>query len=240
MIRALADLLGELTREWDGWAPKEIDLGGGFAVRRDPTGRLLPRLAHRTELAPTIDDYAEAITSSLRSELDRHGLPVEGLALEVEPGRSLYGNAGIHLARVVNVKREAILQPQRWVESDTTEMFLPDSLIEHNRWKVVVATRPEAEPIGPADVVGISCGFDVMVPSEPLPELDEGDVLAFLDTGAYQDASASNFNALPRPATVLIHGGQAELIKRAETIDDVFVRDIIPARLVAASASEEA
>lgn len=240
MIRALVDLLAELTREWDGWAPKEIDLGGGFAVRRDPTGRLLPRLAHRTELAPTIDDYAEAITSSLRSELDRHGLPVEGLALEVEPGRSLYGNAGIHLARVVNVKREAILQPQRWVESDTTEMFLPDSLIEHNRWKVVVATRPEAEPIGPADVVGISCGFDVMVPSEPLPELDEGDVLAFLDTGAYQDASASNFNALPRPATVLIHGGQAELIKRAETIDDVFVRDVIPARLLAASASEEA
>jgi diaminopimelate decarboxylase len=72
-----------------------------------------------------------------------------------------------------------------------------------------------------------------------LPELDEGDVLAFLDTGAYQDASASNFNALPRPATVLVHGDEAELIKRAETIDDVFGRDTIPARLVGASASKE-
>jgi diaminopimelate decarboxylase len=164
---------------------------------------------------------------------------VHGMALEVEPGRSLYGNAGIHLARVVNVKREALPKPQRWVESDTTEMFLPDSLIEHNRWNVVVATRPDAEPIGAADIVGISCGFDVMVPSEPLPELDEGDVLAFLDTGAYQDASASNFNALPRPATVLVHGDEAELIKRAETIDDVFGRDVIPARLAGASASKE-
>lgn len=239
MIRALVELLAELRREWDGWVPREIDLGGGFAVRRDPTGRLLPRLAHRSELAPTIDDYAETITSSLRSELDRHDIPMDGLALEVEPGRSLYGNAGIHLARVVNVKREALPKPQRWVESDTTEMFLPDSLIEHNRWNVVVATRPDAEPVGPADIVGISCGFDVMVPSEPLPELDEGDVLAFLDTGAYQDASASNFNALPRPASVLVHGDGADLIKRAETIDDVFGRDMIPARLVGASASKE-
>ena len=70
-----------------------------------------------------------------------------------------------------------------------------------------------------------------MVPSEPMPELDDGEVLAFLDTGAYQDASAANFNALPRPATVLVHGSEAEIVKRAETIDDVFARDVVPERL---------
>jgi diaminopimelate decarboxylase len=82
-----------------------------------------------------------------------------------------------------------------------------------------------------ADVVGISCGFDVVVPDAQLPEVREGDVLAFLDTGAYQDAGASNFNALPRPGTALVTGDRAELVKRAETIDDVFARDIIPERL---------
>jgi diaminopimelate decarboxylase len=56
-------------------------------------------------------------------------------------------------------------------------------------------------------------------------------VLAFLDTGAYQDACASNFNGLPRPATVLVHGADAEVVKRAETVDEVFTRDAIPARL---------
>jgi diaminopimelate decarboxylase len=232
MTRAVVQLLAELIREWRGWLPEEIDLGGGFAVPRDPTGRLLTRLAdHPRSPAPTIDEYAEAITTTLRSELQRHDIPSEGLALELEPGRRLYADAGIHLATVINTKRESSPVPWRWIETDTTEMFLPDSLIEHNRWHVLVASRVDAEPIGPADVVGLSCGFDLMVPSEPLPDLDDGDVLAFLDTGAYQDASAANFNALPRPATVLVHGSEAETIKRAETVEDVFSRDVVPGRL---------
>jgi len=57
-----------------------------------------------------------------------------------------------------------------------------------------------------------------------------GDVVAFLDTGAYQDSSASNFNAMPRPATVLINDKQAEIIKRRETFADVFRRDTVPTR----------
>ncbi len=77
----------------------------------------------------------------------------------------------------------------------------------------------------------MSCGFDVLAPQARLPELAPGDVLAFLDTGAYQDACASNFNGLPRPATVLVHGGEAEVVKRAETVADVFARDVVPERL---------
>jgi diaminopimelate decarboxylase len=83
--------------------------------------------------------------------------------------------------------------------------------------------------------VGISCGFDVIVSQTSLPEVEAGDVIAFLDTGAYQDACSNNFNALPRPATVLVHGRDAEVIKRAETVEDVFRRDIVPERLQASS-----
>jgi diaminopimelate decarboxylase len=56
-------------------------------------------------------------------------------------------------------------------------------------------------------------------------------VIAFLDAGAYQDAVSNNFNAMTRPATVLVNGSEAEIIKRAETIDDVFARDVVPERL---------
>jgi diaminopimelate decarboxylase len=77
----------------------------------------------------------------------------------------------------------------------------------------------------------MSCGFDVLGTSVALPSVEPGDVLAFLDTGAYQDATSSNFNALPRPATVLVCDDGAEVVKRAETIDDVFRRDVVPARL---------
>ena len=232
MIRAFVDLVAQLSSAWGGWVPREVDIGGGFAVPRDPTGRLLPRLADRSPApAPAIDEYAEVITTSLRQELGRHDIQAVGLTLELEPGRGLYADAGIHLAKVVNTKRETKPVPWRWVETDTTEMFLPDSLIEHNRWTVLLASRVDDPPIGPADVVGISCGFDLMVPSVPLPDVRDGETLAFLDTGAYQDASATNFNALPRPATVLVHGAESEVIKRAETVSDVFARDMVPARL---------
>lgn len=232
MIAAFVELIAGLSQAWRGWLPREIDLGGGFAVPRDPTGRLLSRLAGRSaEIAPSIDEYAEVITGALRSELGRHGMTAEDIALEVEPGRALYADAGIHLASVVNTKRESSPIAWRWVETDTTEMFLPDSLIEHNRWTVVAASRADDAPVDTADVVGISCGFDLMVPSVPLPDVHDGETLAFLDTGAYQDASATNFNALPRPATVLVHGAEAEIIKRAETVHDVFARDVVPERL---------
>ena len=68
-------------------------------------------------------------------------------------------------------------------------------------------------------------------PLVKVPDLEENDVIAFLDMGAYQEVSASNFNALPRPAMVMVNGDQAEVIKRAESIDDVFARDVIPERL---------
>jgi catechol 2,3-dioxygenase-like lactoylglutathione lyase family enzyme len=71
----------------------------------------------------------------------------------------------------------------------------------------------------------------VIVPDAELPPVEVGDVLAFLDTGAYQDAGATNFNALPRPGTALVTGDSAELIRRHETIDDVFARDLVPERL---------
>ena len=57
-------------------------------------------------------------------------------------------------------------------------------------------------------------------------------LIAFLETGAYQESSASNFNALPRPATILVDGDDADIIKRAETLEDVYGRDLIPERLL--------
>jgi diaminopimelate decarboxylase len=110
-------------------------------------------------------------------------------------------------------------------------MFLLDLLVEHCRFPVVAATRMGEPDTDPVDVVGCSCGFDVIAPQVRLPALQPGDTLAFLDTGAYEDACAANFNALPRAAIVLVSGAGAEIVRRAETIDDVFARDVIPERL---------
>ena len=233
MASSFADTIGALSAAWGGWTPREIDVGGGFASPRDPTGRATTRGMRRPadERSPTIEAYADAVATSLRDGLRRHGVPTDGVRLEAEPGRALLADAGIHLATVRNVKAQTRPIAQRWVELDTTEMFLPDGLIEHNRWTVVVASRADRPVTQEADVVGMSCGFDVIVAGAALPDVEPGDVVAILDTGAYQDAASSNFNALPRPATVLVHGDRSEVVKRAETVDDVFRRDIVPERL---------
>ena len=229
MIQSFVDVIGELRDASGGWEPREIDIGGGFAVPRDPLGRS-DRRRLAAPNAPSIAEYAKAITRALRDGLTRIGMST-AIRLEIEPGRSIYGNAGIHLASVTNIKHQAAPLDHTWIETDTSDSFLPDVNLERNRWTVCVAGRATARPTAIADVVGISCNFDVIVPAANLPEVRVGDILAFLDTGAYQDANATNFNAMPRPATVLVTGDQSELVKRAETIEDVFARDIIPERL---------
>jgi diaminopimelate decarboxylase len=233
MAASFADAIGALVAAWDGWVPRAIDVGGGFASPRDPTGRATTRGMRRPldELSPPIEAYADTVATSLREGLRRHGVRTDGIRLEAEPGRALLADTGVHLATVRNVKAQTRPIAQRWVELDTTEMFLPDGLIEHNRWTAVVATRADQPVTQSCDVVGMSCGFDVIVAGAALPDVEPGDVIAILDTGAYQDAASSNFNALPRPATVLVHGDHAEVVKRAETVDDVFRRDIVPERL---------
>ncbi len=82
------------------------------------------------------------------------------------------------------------------------------------------------------DVTGRSCGFDTIAGRRgAASQIAAGDLLAFLSTGAYEEALAGNFNSIPRPASVLVSGGDAELIRRAETAHDVGRRDRVPRRL---------
>ncbi len=226
MMRALGDAVGRLSEAWGGWQPSELDIGGGFPAGRDPTGRAIPRLAAEPGPAPPVERYAEVIASSLSQSLAAHGISSSGKTLEIEPGRACYADAGVHLSRVINIKHEAEPAPLRFVELDTSEVFLIDVHLEHNRWSHVVASRASQPPAMVADLVGMSCGFDTIVPDARLPEVEPGDLVAFLDTGAYQEACASNFNAMPRPATVLVRDAVATVVRRAETIEDVFRRDL--------------
>jgi diaminopimelate decarboxylase len=223
------ETVAELAGAWSGWQPRELDLGGGYASPRDPNLWVYGGDIAQP-LAPAIEDVAEALASGLRAGLAGR-VPLDGVALEIEPGRALHADTGIHLTRVVNLKAQREPLAWRWVETDTTEMFLLDLLVERCRFPVVAATRmgePAAEPV---DVVGCSCGFDVLAHQVRMPAVEVGETLAFLDTGAYEDACAANFNALPRPAIALVSGERAEIVRRAETIEDVFARDLVPERL---------
>jgi diaminopimelate decarboxylase len=81
------------------------------------------------------------------------------------------------------------------------------------------------------EIAGPICIPSIWESGATMPALEPKDVLAIMDVGHYAESQASQFNSLPRPATVLVKDGEAELIKRAETVEDVFATQILPERL---------
>jgi diaminopimelate decarboxylase len=184
--------------EETAWAPRVIDLGGGLGV---PT---LPG-----ETAPPITEFVETL-------LDELAVPAQTI---LEPGRSLVGQAGVTLYRVGAVKRSGDVT---WVAVDGGISDNPRPQLYGARYTAVVATRVEDAPTAAYSVAGKHCeSGDVLIDRVELAEPARGDVLAVPATGAYTLAMASNYNGVPRPAAVLVADGDARLIRRRETIDDV-------------------
>lgn len=218
MAAGFGETVAKLCEAWAPWRPKELDIGGGFPAPRDPT--------HPDRRpAETIERYAAGVTAALGSALENGGVDPKGIVLQIEPGRSLFADAGLHLSRVCHVKTQTRPVPSTWVEVDTTEMFMPDLMIERAYFRPVFASRAASPAVQSVHIVGISCGFDLIARDVPAPSVEPGDVIVFLDTGAYQDAAATNFNVLTRPGTVLVSGNRARLVKRHETVEEVLGRD---------------
>ncbi len=267
-MTAYAAEIARVCAALGGYRPQEIDIGGGFAIPRDPfnaatnysepvqyaalhgISKMLSLLGPRSRYAvlarlvdtitggpnrhpaPSIEAYAQACTATLRRELARHGIETRGVMLQLEPGRAMHGDTGVHLTTVRAIKRTTT--PIRWnvIVVDTTEFWFTGGRYEHHLHHYLFANKADAPMTGKADIIGRSCYGDRLLPAVPVPDVEVGDVLALLDTGAYQEVSMSNFNALPRPASVLVTGSSAHLIRRRETEEDVFRRDVIPPHLM--------
>ena len=88
-------------------------------------------------------------------------------------------------------------------------------------------TRPDGapDPTWPVELVGQSCVYDTLEEHLLLPAIERGDVLALFDQGAYCEVLSTQFNAIPRPAVVLVADGATSLIKRRETLEDILIRE---------------
>jgi diaminopimelate decarboxylase len=204
-IRRLAAFAAR-CRERFGWTARVADLGGGFGIRHHPAD-------HVRDAA----DLARAAADTARTEFAGLGLPEP--EIWVEPGRSLVGPAGVTLYRVGAVK---VLGETTWVAVDGGMSDNPRPQLYDARYTALIANRADAAAAGSVSVAGLHCeSGDVLIDDVPLPEARRGDLLAVPATGAYTLAMASNYNGVPRPAAVLVHDGQARVIRRRETIDDL-------------------
>ncbi|MDE2461147.1 MAG: diaminopimelate decarboxylase [Gammaproteobacteria bacterium] len=193
--RRLADLADRLRAR--GLVLKHLDFGGGYPVR------------YRNEVLPDL----QALLGELRTLAE-----ARGLALRIEPGRAVMAPAGLLLTRVEYVKASA---HGRFLVVDTgmTELIRPAL---YDAWHDIREVAPQPGAVtGPCDVVGPVCESADILGRERQLAAGPGDLLAVMDTGAYGASMASNYNARPRAAEVLVDGAHAAVIRRRETLDDL-------------------
>jgi diaminopimelate decarboxylase len=142
----------------------------------------------------------------------------------LEPGRSLVANAGVTLYTVESVKE--LPGGGRIVAVDGGMSDNPRPMLYDAVYDVRVADRFDA-PGEPATVVGKHCeSGDVLVRRTRLPDPRPGDVLVTAATGAYGHAMASNYNGIRRPPVLFCSGGEARVVVRRETYEDLSARDV--------------
>jgi len=190
-----------------GWEPAVVDLGGGLGVGHVDE-----------EAAPPVGEFVRALLGRLEHAWELHGLTLPQVVLE--PGRSLVGRAGFTLYRVGVVKRAS--ETTTYVALDGGMSDNPRPQLYGARYGALLANRAQEQAAGTYTVCGKHCeSGDVLIESVALPEPRRGDLLAVPATGAYTLAMGSNYNAVPRPAAVLVSDGAARLIRRRETVEDL-------------------
>jgi diaminopimelate decarboxylase len=197
-------LIGRLAEEGLAGDLRYLDLGGGLGIR------------YRDEQPPDPAGYAAALAEGLR------GLP---LTVVVEPGRSIVGNAGALLTRVIYRKDTAA---KRFVIVDgaMNDLIRPSL---YDAYQEVRPVRPRGTAPIVADVVGPVCeSGDFLAKDREIEAPEAGDLLAVMSAGAYGYVMASNYNARPRAAAVLVDGARHHTIRDRETLEDLVRGERIP------------
>jgi len=190
-----------------------LNLGGGLGVAYTAD-----------ESAPSIEDYVDALL--------RHA-PDEVTVL-CEPGRALVGNAGVTIYTVGTVKRIPGVRTYVSVDGGMSDNLRP--MLYGARYEAEIADRFAGTPQVGADaprgtseictIAGMHCeSGDVLVRDVPLSDPHVGDILVIPATGAYSHAMANNYNAVPRPPVIFCREGDARVVVRRETYDDLTLRD---------------
>jgi diaminopimelate decarboxylase len=179
-----------------------LNLGGGLGIAYTAADE-----------PPSIEDYVDAL---LRRAPD-------GVTVLCEPGRSLVGNAGVTIYTVGTVKRVAAERTYVAVDGGMSDNLRP--MLYGARYEAEIADR-----FGGAvscTIAGMHCeSGDILVRDALLDDPRPGDLLVIPATGAYGHAMANNYNAVPRPPVIFCRDGEARVVVRRETYDDLTLREL--------------
>jgi diaminopimelate decarboxylase len=181
-----------------GFHIRHVDLGGGLAVAYQ-----------RDDIAPDIGEFITAVLARTAGS---------GLRVTIEPGRSIVGNAGVLLTRVLYRKKSGE-KDFVIVDAAMNDLIRPAL---YGAYHEILPVRTSEARVLRADVVGPVCETgDFLARDRDMPEAFPGDLLAVCTAGAYGFAQTSNYNARPRPAEVLIENGSWRVVRARETHEDL-------------------
>jgi diaminopimelate decarboxylase len=186
-----------------------ISFGGGFKVAYRPDD-------HVTD----VEGLARQLVPAFRSFCGRYGRQLE---MWFEPGKFIVSEAGYLLVRANVVKRTPAVSFVG-VDSGFNHLIRPMFYEAHH--DIVNVSNPDGEKRR-YNVVGYICETDTFAKDRELPEVREGDILAFRNAGAYGFSMSSNYNSRPRPPEVLVYGGKAHLVRKRETLEDLTRNQVV-------------
>ena len=207
MLEFYRDIKLETGKEFD-----ELNLGGGFGIKylksdsHQPYGEYMKNVA--------------AVVTSFSRELG-----IKTPFILIEPGRSIVGVAGVTLYTVGNVKN--IPDVRTFVSVDGGMTDNPRYALYRSDYEIVCADRAEEDRTEIVTVAGKCCeSGDLIQENTKLQPVKAGDTLAVLSTGAYNYSMASNYNRIPRPAVVMVKDGEARVVVKRETYEQITANDI--------------
>ncbi len=180
-----------------------LDIGGGLGIR------------YKGETPPQPAEYAAAIKQRLNNS---------NIELLVEPGRAIVGNAGILVTQVEHLKSSGD-KNFAIVDAAMNDLLRPAL---YSAWMEIVAVSPGRDVVAKEyDIVGPVCETGDFLGKERVLAITEGDLLAVRGAGAYGFTMSSNYNSRPRLAEVMVDGDQAHLVRRRESVDELFAHETL-------------
>jgi len=207
MLGLLAELRDEL-----GFEPRKLGAGGGLGIaytnQDDP---------------PTPRQFVETVRHALVTGCARRDLKVPELV--VEPGRSIAGPAGMALYTVGSIKDIPGVRRYVAVDGGMGDNIRPK--LYGARYEAFLASDPDHAADGKVTIAGKYCeSTDILITDIAMPPLEPGDVIAVPAAGAYCLAMASNYNGMPRPEVLMLRDGEARVMRRRETLDDLVAAEV--------------